>query len=83
MGEKRCGEMIVQEVLTKDPNELSTKNPMVLSCGGVYIPRRGQQIINREHHILTMPNAAEPIKIVAGLKPHNVLHEVMQKESLN
>lgn len=57
-------------------------NPTVLSCGGIYIPHRGRQdeILS---HIITTSCREEPVKVVTGVKPRNVLREVLLRESMN
>lgn len=62
--------------------DLSFVNPVVLSCGGIYIPHQGhtQRII---YHILTTANESLPVKVVTGIKPRNALHKVLIKESMN
>ena len=78
-----CGELILRELYERDPKELSQKNPMVLSCGGIYIPRKNRKSPKFEHHLLTTPNDSEPTKVVSGIRPKNILKAVMDKEDLN
>jgi len=78
-----CGELILKEVMDQDSKELSTKNPLILSCGGIYIPYAHQKAKHLLYHILTTPNDQAPVKVVAGRKPQNVLYLVKQKESMN
>ncbi len=61
---------------------LSSVNPVVLSCGGIYIPHQGvnQRII---YHIITTANENSPVKVVTGVKPKNVLEQIITKESMN
>ena len=65
-----------------DPERRDGSSPMVLSCGGIYIPHRGRQeeILS---HIITTSREDEPVRVVTGLKPRNVLREVLLKESMN
>lgn len=64
--------------------ENPAKNPTVLSCGGIFIPRpREMKPGDPLYHILNVANANEPTKIVTGIVPQNLLQAVLQKESLN
>ncbi len=58
-------------------------NPTVLSCGGIYIPRR--KIPDKiTYQVLNLPNEQEPIKIYVGRRGAvNKLQEVLAKEILN
>lgn len=82
MGSTRepIGELILQKIF--DPEERGEANPTVLSCGGIYIPHRGSQerIL---FHIITTSSREEPVKVVTGARPRNVLYEVLLKESMN
>ena len=74
------GGMILSQMF--DPEKHDGAGPTVLSCGGIYIPHRG----NREEilcHIITTSCSEEPVKVVTGARPRNVLHEVLLKESMN
>jgi hypothetical protein len=75
------GEMILKRVFSCS-DDIKSKNPTVLSCGGIYIPhrKRREQIL---YHILNTPSESEPVKVVAGARPRNVLFEVLMKESMN
>lgn len=58
-------------------------NPTVLSCGGIYIPRR-KTTDKLIYQVLNLPNEAEPIKIYTGRRGVlNKLNEVLAKEVLN
>lgn len=73
---------VLQRVTEGRLGGLSSVNPVVLSCGGIYIPHQGaqQRII---YHILTTANENSPVKVVTGIKPRNILHELLSKESMN
>lgn len=83
MAQKKLSEEIVREVLQGTPRELCTKNPMVLSCGGMYLPHTHHSPARYPYQILTTPNNAEPIKVVTAARLSNLLHEVLVKESMN
>ena len=73
-------EMILNQAF--DPEKRDGASPTVLSCGGIYIPHRGE----REEilcHIITTSSREEPVKVVTGARPRNVLYEVLIKESMN
>ena len=72
----------LKKALEHNLGELSQVNPAVLSCGGIYIPHQGhtQRII---YHIITTANEKTPVKVVTGIKPRNVLQQVLAKESMN
>jgi len=71
-----------EKALRESWGELSSVNPVILSCGGIYIPQQGEarRII---YHILTTPNEMEPVKVVTGMRPRNILLKVLAKESMN
>jgi hypothetical protein len=74
--------MIFRQLFSGSAKEMKAKNPMVLSCGGVYIPRKG----GRKHslyHILHTPSDAEPVKVYCAARQKSALIEMIQKESLN
>jgi|TARA_Y100000294_G_scaffold135185_1_gene127866 hypothetical protein len=79
----KCGEMILKKVLDENPAELAAKNPMILSCGGVYIPQRERDSRPLPYHILNTPSDSEPVKVVSGTRPMNILHRVIVRESMN
>lgn len=57
--------------------------PTVLSCGGIYIPRRKfpERI---DYHVLNLANEKEPIKLYTGRRGiANALQEILAKEGLN
>jgi hypothetical protein len=57
------------------------ENPVVLSCGGIFIPQPRHPSI--QYHILNTTTDASTAKVVSGILPHNMLHLVMAKESMN
>jgi len=75
-------EMIFQRALGNCPDEMMSKNATVLSCGGIYIPHRGERKYTI-HQIINTHRKDEPVKLVSAAKPRNVLHDVLMKESLN
>lgn len=56
-------------------------NPVVLSCGGIFIPQPRNRPL--QYHVLNTPNEELPSKVVSGVIPRNMLHLVMAKESMN
>lgn len=82
MGSKNepVGEAILQQIF--DPEKRGEVNPTVLSCGGIYIPHRGSQE-RIPFQVITTSSQAEPVKVVTGARPRNILYEVLLKESMN
>ena len=77
-------DLLVEQVVSEPSSSLGTKNPMVLSCGGIFIPRPRPMGPNDEiYKILNIANQKEPTKVVCGSVPHNLLQEVLHKESMN
>ena len=76
-------EHILKQILDDDAASLSSKNPMVLSCGGIFIPQRERSAKVSPHHILTTLNKELPVKVVSGTRPKNILQALMDKESQN
>lgn len=75
---------IVKQVSTTSPEHLSTQNPTVLSCGGMYIPQRAVSSTRLpQYHILNVANDQESAKVVSGGGPRNILRQLMAKESMN
>ncbi|HPQ80291.1 MAG TPA: hypothetical protein PLZ86_01015 [bacterium] len=76
--EKSCG-LILSGLMEQEGESAS---PAVLSCGGIYIPHRGRQdeILSQ---IITTSCREEPVKVVTGVKPRNILREVLLRESMN
>lgn len=77
-------ELIVQSAFEESPGELSSKNPMVLSCGGIYIPRskRGR-LAAPLWKIINLADTKNPTKVVSSALPKSPLSEILKKESLN
>lgn len=65
----------------KDGKEGSVDNPVVLSCGGIFIPQPRNRPI--QYQVLNTANEESPSKVVSGVVPQNMLHLVMAKESMN
>lgn len=62
---------------------LDHPNPTVLSCGGIYLPRR-KTPPRICYHVLNLANVKEPIKIYTGRRAlTNALQEILAKEGLN
>ena len=74
--------IIMRQILGDPDVEAAQAGPAVISCGGIYIPHRGsrQDVL---YHIITTNRNDEPVKVVTGRRPYNVLHSVMMKESMN
>lgn len=79
-GREPIGELVMNELLGTP--ELVSKNPTVLSCGGMYIPHR-DDACRVLYHIITTSRKDEPVKVVTGARPRNALHDILFKESLN
>lgn len=80
-GKEPIGEMILRDAVGGD--EMISKAPTVLSCGGIYIPRTSREEQRVIYHIITTSSREEPVKVMTGLRPRNALHEILIKESLN
>ncbi len=78
---ERCTEWILKQVFEGSVGELSSKNPLVLSCGGVYIPHPESRRCMIE--ILVTPNKNEPVKVMTGAAPKNGLSKMLIKGSMN
>lgn len=77
-------ELVVEQVQEERLDGLNDKHPMVLSCGGIFVPRPRPMGPNDEiFKILNIANEKEPTKIVSGAVMQNVLREVLHKESMN
>lgn len=75
-------DMLVQRVLGQvEPSE-TNRNPTVLSCGGIFIPRR-RRSFDAPYEIITTPSKDEPVKVVVGSQLKSVLSELLFRESLN
>lgn len=79
---KGCGRLILEEVLLNQ-HELISKNPLVLSSGGIYIPLSSRRQKPFKYDILTTSNEDLPVKVVTGLRPNNILNLVLSKEAMN
>lgn len=79
---RKSDKKALQKVFEGSFGGLSSMNPVVLSCGGIYIPHQGhvQRII---YHIITTANRETPVKVITGIKPRNILQQVMSRESMN
>ena len=78
---ERCTQWIMKQVFEGSLGELSSKNPIVLTCGGVYIPHPESQRMMID--ILVTPNHREPVKVMMGPMRRNALHEMLIKGSMN
>lgn len=78
----RLDREVLQRVSEGRLGGLPSVNPVVLSCGGIYIPHQGaqQRII---YHIITTANENTPVKVVTGIRPKNILDQLLSKESMN
>lgn len=56
-------------------------NPVVLSCGGIFIPQPRNRPL--QYHVLNTANEDTPSKVVSGVMPRSMLTLVMAKESMN
>lgn len=78
---EKCSELIMRRVFEESGGELSS-NPVVFSCGGVYIPHPRSQA-RMLQHILVTGNSREPVKVMTAAPQRNALRELMAKESMN
>lgn len=79
---ERCTEMIIRQVFEESEGELSSRSPLVMSCGGIYIPH--SSVHNRMlQQILVTPNEKEPVKIMTQAPQRNILKHLMARESMN
>lgn len=65
----------------KGSQEGAIENPVVLSCGGIFIPQPRNRPI--QYQVLNTANEDSTAKVVSGIVPTNMLHLVMAKESMN
>jgi len=79
---ERCTEIIMRRVFEEGRGELSSDNPMVFSCGGVYIPHPRSQSRMIQHIIVT-GDSREPVKVKTGIVQRNALKELLARESMN
>lgn len=77
-------EVMAEQVAEVEIGELSTRNPTVLSCGGIYIPRpRPLGAKDEFYKIINIANSQEPAKVVSGSIPMSILQTVLHKETMN
>lgn len=81
MAEKSGGGLILKEAMSGE--ELTSQNPTVLSCGGIYIPRTSEEERRVLYHIITTQRKDEPVRVVGNFRPRNALHEILLRESMN
>lgn len=80
--QEKFTDWILKQVFEESPGELSSKDPIVVSCGGIYIPHpeSRRRVLQ---HVLVTPNNKEPVKVMNGAAPRNTLREILAKESMN
>lgn len=61
--------------------EGSSENPVVLSCGGIFIPQPRNQPL--QYHVVNTANEDSSAKVMSGVVPQSMLQLVMAKESMN
>lgn len=77
-------ELIVRDVFEESPGELSSRNPMVLSCGGIYIPHRRNSVIDKPlWHVINIADENSSSKVVCSGLPKSPLAQLLEKESMN
>lgn len=77
-------ELVVRQSFEESPGELSSKNPMVLSCGGIYIPyNKRRQLARPLWNILNLADDRGTSKVVSSALPASPLAEIIKKESMN
>ena len=76
------GEMIFKRALSNCPDEVCSQDSAVLSCGGIYVPHKGDPK-RRLHQILNTARKDEPVKLVSQNKNRNILREILMKENMN
>jgi hypothetical protein len=75
-------QMLLQQVLQTTHCAETFSHATVLSCGGMYIPHHGERS-EALYQIITTSCVEDPVKLVTGARPRNILHEVLIKESMN
>lgn len=81
---EETAELVVSDAFEESPGELSSRNPMVLSCGGIYIPYKKYSNFSRPlWQVLNLANENEPVKVVSSNIPKSPLTEILEKESKN
>jgi hypothetical protein len=84
MATSRKQEDMIVEAPLMNPDLMPTRDPVVLSCGGMYIPQnRRSSSKGPQFHILNVLNENEPTKVISGTVPRNLLRDVLAKESMN
>ena len=78
---ERTSEMAEQRALTQYGLAEAERSSAVLSCGGIYIPHKGNSLTF--HEIINTPASEDAVKIISVTNARNILREVMKKESLN
>lgn len=82
--EEGTTKLIIREAMEEGSGELSSKNPMVLSCGGVYIPQNRRRRFDQPlWKILNIADCDNPTKVVASGLPKSPLTRLLEKENLN
>lgn len=82
--EEEITNLVVENVPTEPMNGMGGRNPTVLSCGGIYIPRPKPFDPKEEYFkIINIANEKEPTKVVGSSVAINLLQEVLHKESMN
>ena len=79
----RTTEMILNEISQQGVAEVQERSPMVLSCGGIYIPHTKRDARQWQAEVLTTSNENEPVKVFSAVRPRNVLYDMLLRESLN
>ena len=75
-------ELIVRSAYEESSGELSSRNPMVLSCGGIYIPREKRRKQGMPlWEILNL--AGDASTVIATEIPKSPLNIILDKESKN
>lgn len=75
--------IIFEKIKEAESGFLQDQNPTVLSCGGIYLPRRKipAKVV---FQVLNLANDKEPIKIYTGRNGRmNFLQDILAKEYLN
>lgn len=65
----------------KTGREGASDSPVVLSCGGIFIPHPRNRPI--QYQMIHTANEESPAKVVSGVVPMNMLNLVLAKESMN
>jgi hypothetical protein len=79
-----CHDMILERFLDVSQGDLQASHPMILSCGGVFVPR--PPMLNPRdplYHILHTPNRKTPTKIVSALVTRDLLDEILLRLESN